>query len=268
MNDLVRNDLVRLEEFSCPEHGEVEIKKFLVLGEWKGGNCPKCAATLELEQEQVRQLEEQKKLARDKEIRKKVIEANLGAAMIPLRFREHSFATFVADSVEKNRIKSVCEAYAHNFPQNLARGVSMTFCGTTGAGKTHLACSIANHVVKEHAATALFVGVIEAIRRVKECYAKTSKFTEREAIANFTKPDLLILDEVGVQFGTQTEHMILTEIINKRYEEMRPTIIISNLGTSELTSAIGDRIVDRMRENGGQWLVFNWESHRKNLKIN
>lgn len=260
------NELVRLESFNCEKHGQVQVKKFLVNEKWQGGNCPDCIAELAKEAEEQKKIADEAKRLRDKEIRKKMIEINLGAAMIPLRFKEHSFETFIADSPEKQRIKSICKNYAKNFSQSLARGVSMTFCGTTGGGKTHLACSIANYVIKEHGATALFVGVIEAIRRVKECYSKTSKITEREAIANFTKPDLLILDEVGVQFGTQTEHMILTEIINKRYEEMRPTILISNLGTKTLEEALGDRIVDRMRENGGHWLVLAWESFRKNLK--
>ena len=48
-------------------------------------------------------------------------------------------------------------------------------------------------------------------------------------VAGFIRPDLLILDEVGVQFGSETEKMILFEIINGRYEQLKPTIVISNL---------------------------------------
>ena len=44
---------------------------------------------------------------------------------------------------------------------------------------------------------------------------------------------------------------------------MLPTIVISNIGINELGRYLGDRGVDRLRENGGGVLVFDWESYRK-----
>ena len=55
-------------------------------------------------------------------------------------------------------------------------------------------------------------------------------------VAGFIRPDLLILDEVGVQFGSETEKMILFEIINGRYEQLKPTIVISNRRTRSPTT--------------------------------
>ena len=75
-------------------------------------------------------------------------------------------------------------------------------------------------------------------------------------------PDLLILDEVGVQFGSDAEKLILFEIINTRYQDMKPTILISNLTLVELGKYIGERVVDRMREGGGAILSFDWDSYR------
>ena len=78
----------------------------------------------------------------------------------------------------------------------------------------------------------------------------------------YSKYELLVLDEIGVQFGSDAEKLIMFDIINERYEAMRPTILISNLALSGLSEFVGDRIVDRMKENGGKLMVFDWESHR------
>lgn len=56
--------------------------------------------------------------------------------------------------------------------------------------------------------------------------------------------------------------MILFEIINTRYEKMRPTILISNLTREELVTFIGERVLDRMSDGGGCTLAFTWESYR------
>jgi hypothetical protein len=48
-----------------------------------------------------------------------------------------------------------------------------------------------------------------------------------------------------------------------RYEEMKPSLLVSNLTVDEIIDYLGDRVFDRMRENGGAVLAFNWTSHRQ-----
>ena len=44
--------------------------------------------------------------------------------------------------------------------------------------------------------------------------------------------------------------------------QCKPTILISNLDINDLKEYITERVIDRMREGGGQKIVFNWESNR------
>ncbi len=74
--------------------------------------------------------------------------------------------------------------------------------------------------------------------------------------------DLLILDEVGAQLGTDWERLMLFKIVNERYKAQLPTIIVSNIDASGLADYLGERIVDRMREGGGMTLVLDWPSYR------
>ena len=66
-----------------------------------------------------------------------------------------------------------------------------------------------------------------------------------------------------MQFGSDTEKMFMFDIIDGRYENMKPTILISNLNREGVAEIIGERVIDRLRDGGGECLSFDWESGRK-----
>jgi len=258
MNNVFKTDQ-REVDFECEKHGKMKLTQHFMAGKWFDVKCPKCSEEQKAKEEsEQKQREEREKQER----RRKMIEGNIGRAMIPSRFKLHSFESFVPKCDKQEKRKQTCFDYAERFEEMDKLGRCLIFCGKTGTGKTHLSCSIANHILQK-GCTAVFMSVLDAVGSVKETFTKGSDKTEREAIRWFLNPDLLILDEVGVQFGTDAEKMILFQIINKRYEEMKPTILISNLGAEELKDYVGDRVIDRMRENGGKLLNFDWQSHRK-----
>jgi DNA replication protein DnaC len=82
-----------------------------------------------------------------------------------------------------------------------------------------------------------------------------------DVILKSPKIGLLIIDEVGVQYGTEGEQVIMFDIINRRYRDAMPTILITNLGKEGFKKYLGERSFDRLRENG-IWVPFDWESHR------
>jgi hypothetical protein len=51
-------------------------------------------------------------------------------------------------------------------------------------------------------------------------------------------------------------------VFNERYQNLKPTILISNLNAEDFVTAVGNRIADRIKEDGGEVLMFNWESNR------
>jgi len=51
-------------------------------------------------------------------------------------------------------------------------------------------------------------------------------------------------------------------VINGRYGAQRPTLVISNLDLAGLRENLGERVVDRLRENDGRALVFTGKSWR------
>lgn len=184
---------------------------------------------------------------------------------IPPRFRTKTFDGFVAEDEKQRRVLRICKAYADRFDERYAAGGGMVMCGSPGTGKTHLACAIGNQLL-ELGRSVLFVSVLGAVRSVKETWRPDSGVSERSAIERFFEPDLLVLDEVGVQFGSEAERIVLYDIINGRYERVQPTILISNLPESDLGGYLTDRLVDRMAEGGGVTLAFDWPSKRSTIK--
>src|SRR5699024_2648302 len=86
---------------------------------------------------------------------------------------------------------------------------------------------------------------------------------EPEVIQQFVNPDLLVIDEVGHQYGSDAERLMLFDLINARYMAAKPMILITNLELNGLREYLDERSQDRLREGGGTALVFDWISRRK-----
>ncbi|MNY40698.1 DNA replication protein DnaC [compost metagenome] len=67
-----------------------------------------------------------------------------------------------------------------------------------------------------------------------------------------------------MQNGTDSERLIVSEIINTRYEQMKPTVLISNFTVKQLEDFMGYRAMDRILESAAV-LAFDWESQRGRL---
>ncbi len=238
----------------CDKHGPYEEKSRAVMGRVFITRCPQCSA--EREAEKSRHETKVSQLTRNEKIKRL-----LGDAGIPKRFALRKFDNYRAESKAQQQALSIARYFAMRFDVFLSTGASLVFCGKPGTGKTHLAAAIANAVC-EQGRSAVFMSVLKATRMVKDSWRKDADSSENQVYRGLVSPDLLVLDEVGVQFGSEAEKLILFEILNGRYENMRPTIVISNLSPEEIVSFLGERVVDRLQEGGGSTVVFNWDSYR------
>ena len=243
------------EERICPEHGAYTATNFL--GEhWTA--CPKCLEILQEKQEE-ESLQKQKEAALEREQLK--WKAKINGAAIPERFKDRTLDSYIARTPGQKKALAFSKEYAENFDQVMKEGRSAIFVGKPGTGKTHLAIGIALEIIKQQRSP-VFVTVQRLIRRVKDSW-HTKNETESEVVDVFASPDLLILDEVGVQFGSEFEKQMLFDVLNERYEKLKPSILLSNIPREQLSDYLGERVTDRLRENGGKMIGFDWDSYRK-----
>ena len=227
--------------------------------EFLQNRCPACK---KIEQEQREAEELAEKNTAIAEQKKRAFERALGNAGIPERFKTKTFDAYIASTEEQIEALAIAREYAENFAENFENGVGLAVVGSVGTGKTHLSSSIANHLIRQGYAP-LFTSVFSAVQHVKDSWRKDSEFSELQAIGHFVKPDLLILDEVGVQFGSDTEKLIIFDIINKRYSEQLPTIVLSNLDLGGIEKYLGTRVYDRLREGSPRVIALSGASYRR-----
>lgn len=242
------------EPATCVQHGAYQSRVMRVFnGHEIRTGCQKCRDEVVAKQETAR-------LAQEERAKREKIEALFRRSAIPTRFADRTLENYRAENAGQKRALQIATRYAESFSTPGTKGPSLVMCGRPGTGKTHLACAV-GHALCEQGRSVLFGSVLSAVRHIKETYRKDSLRTESDAIDDLVLPELLILDEVGVQVGSEHEKMLVFEIINERYQECRATVLISNLDQDELTAYLGERVMDRFRESGAV-LAFDWASYR------
>lgn len=248
----------KIETRKCETHGDYKSEMFVFCGRENWTSCPLCQD----EKRRQDEIESQQRFAREQEERR--IQNALRDATIPRRFADASFESYVCQNESQRRIYAALQAYAANFPEHRAQGVGMIMTGGVGTGKTHLAVAIARHVIHGHKMTAKYASINRVMVAIKSSFHGDSDgITQQDVYEILRQPDLLILDEVGAQQATEFEKLVMFDIVNARYEDVRPTILISNLSIKQVAECVGDRVIDRLRENGGKSFVFDWNSYRR-----
>jgi len=118
--------------------------------------------------------------------------------------------------------------------------------GKTGLGKTWLACALANKACRQ-GYTSLYVRVP---RMLQDIYVAHADGTYPKVMNRLAKPDVLIIDDLGLSPLSDTERRDLLEVIEDR-QGRRSTIVTSQLKVKHWHEVIGeptiaDAILDRL----------------------
>lgn len=265
-----RQPEMRTFEGGCPQHPEVETRSEVEQfdGSMQIRPCKQCQFH-GLRIAEVGSEEHTQALANL--AAERLNSALVGSGITP-RFAECAFSTYRATTPEMAAALEKCQGYANEFPQHFKAGRNLLMTGNIGTGKTHLACSIVRRVI-EMKAIAVITTAAEIIRVFKRSMARDSGYTEGDVIDELSGFDLLVIDEVGAQAGTAYELGALHEVIDRRYQLLKPTVLVSNLAAKPTTDVdgkplpsleqyIGARALDRLRENGALLAGFTWGSAR------
>lgn len=224
----------------CKIHGDYISKTKVVLGREMQTGCPECIKDLDRKGNEIK------------------------LPWISKRREGMTFDTYLISSEEQQRVYDRVKKYATNFKAVREKGICLTLVGTPGTGKTHLAISLGRLIV-ENGHSVSYERLYDLMQKIKDTYSKANPLSEAEIIDRLIEFDLLILDEVGLKTMTETESTLTYQIIDKRYEDMRPTVLVSNLNESELSGNLGSRTVDRLYENHGAIIEFTWGSNRRKV---
>lgn len=237
----------------CEKDGHGEFVSKNVFGAiWS--KCPKCADIDRI----AKHADDEAKEAAEKN---RCWLKNLGEAGIPERFHGRTLENYSAINEGQRKALEFATTYAESFGSDESKGRGAIFCGKPGTGKNHLATAIGMNLMRRGKSVA-FITVQRMVRRVKDSWRNDSEESESDVIDLLVWPDLMILDEIGVQFGTDFEKNLMFDVLNTRYEKRKSTLLLSNLTAGEVKTFLGERVFDRLKEDNGQCVAFTWESHR------
>lgn len=226
----------------CEHHGEYN-GVFLIDSNTEVGGCPLCADREFVQNEQA-----------------KLVENRFRCAKIPELYADSCFADYQTNTEEQEKSLRLAKAYVENYSANPAR--SLIFSGTTGTGKTHLGIAIMKSLLNR-GLECRYTTFGNALSAIKETYGPESTRHESDVLNDYIRPDVLVLDEVGIVSLSKADDMLLYKIIDGRYIRKKGTIVISNLSIDELKNFMGDRVSDRLRSNDIRVIKMDFESYRK-----
>ena len=184
------------------------------------------------------------------------LEKTFGRSGIRARYQNCTFKNYSVENDGQRKALSYAKSWLNNFGSGCA---CFVFSGSPGTGKNHLAAAIGNALLAQHKSV-LIITVADLMTEFKAGF--TSGKTEAQLMEQMSRVDLLVLDEVGVQMYSQYEKVILHQVIDRRTAMLKPVGLLTNLKEKELTQAIGERALDRLRMGSGLWVNFDWRSYR------
>jgi DNA replication protein DnaC len=180
----------------------------------------------------------------------------IGKSGMGERFIRRTFETFVADE-SNSRAMAMCKRYADTFDERVKDGMGMMLSGKIGAGKTHLAASVAN-VLLGQGLTVVLLTMQRILDSIKDTYDDGSMSSTADVLEKYRSAALLIIDDLGKEQPTGWAQSELYRIVNDRYEQMRPVIVTTNYDDAALAMRLGsgkgcdmvtaEAIVSRLRE--------------------
>lgn len=242
----------------CKAHLETIINHPFT-GETKKVNCIcKCTEKkLQEEEERRRNFERQEEIKR--------LQKN---SLLGDRYKNVTFDnTITGENTMFDTAFKRCKNYCAVSSKVLEEGYGMYIYGDSGTGKTHLTACMVNELVKQHRPV-LFTNFFEISQIIRGTF-KSSKISEIDMIEKIANIDFLFLDDLGTEKVTKNgeDNWLqekIFEILNKRYNNKKPTIFTSNYSLEELINNRGvmEKTVDRILEMSSVILKIEGESNR------
>ena len=194
------------------------------------------------------------------------------ASLLGERYKNATFDT-TDKAVSEDFLKaySRCKGYCDIAEEALKKGYGIYIYGNSGTGKTHLTACMCNELISK-SQQCLFTNFFEISRLIRSTFNKNIE--AEVVIKRICDIDFLFIDDLGTEVLRKNgEDNWLQEqvfdIINKRYNNRKPTIFSSNHSLNELITERGmmEKTVDRIMEMSTAIIKLNGTSYRaKNRK--
>lgn len=200
-------------EIVCPKHGKVFVQCISLFGVKHFGECPICSAEKEAKEQEA--LDRKRKFL-EKERWKQ--------SNVKEKFWKMTFADYKPQNESQEKALSLSKGIADGTNKK-----SLVLIGPYGTGKTMLAS------LAVMARGGYIYKMYEVAMMVKSSYKPNAEEDEWDILKRLAACPVLAIDEIGRQFGSESERNWLSYVIDERYEQYDgdgvplPMILLSNL---------------------------------------
>ena len=178
-------------------------------------------------------------------------------ADIPRKYRGEKF---LATTEPQKAARLMVKAFRDFFVEKRTWAV-LVMMGGVGTGKTLMASELAESLINNNSISVRYCTCKQMISEIQSSYGSENK-TEEGEILRFVQYDLLILDEIDAKPDKENANILLTEVINRRYNQDKAVAVITNQPFDNLEKFVGSRVDDRLHENSFI-CSFDWPSFRR-----
>ncbi len=157
--------------------------------------------------------------------------------------------TFLNFQIEFNgkeeEILRACLLEAEDFA-NSPDGRWLVIWGERGSGKSHLCAAVDNHL-RQAGIPSLFItapDLLASLRQAMEMQAEDEPGSYSRRMHIVKTAPVLILDDLSAELSTPWADSVLFEILDYRYRNRLPTMIVTNSHPDNLEPRISSRIQD------------------------
>lgn len=160
-----------------------------------------------------------------------------------LCFEDHALYSWTFDKDNgKNPVMKVARDYVDKWSDALSGNTGLVLWGDVGTGKTFFAACIANALVEQNVS----VKMTNFSTILNDLFTESDK---NKYLNRLNDHSLLIIDDLGIERGTEYALEQVYNVIDTRYKSGKPLIITTNLTLDELkypTDIPHKRIYDRV----------------------
>ncbi len=180
---------------------------------------------------------------------------NVERSGVPRRYWHSTFDTYIPrDDKDSRNLETV-----RNFSKLESNDKVLLLLGAKGLGKTHLGAAIIRNCGGK------FISIEELIFKYESAQDFHSKTNREELMDSYSNTKMLVIDEIGRSMQQEKENALLNYILRRRYENMLPTVLISNLTKEDLLKKLGEAVFDRLKETCIS-VEFEGDSYRSSLR--
>jgi DNA replication protein DnaC len=224
----------------CEKHGACSVLVHVKYG--SGWYCPICREDHDRAEGEARALRER-------------AERMVRTAQLPERYQHERFE---ARTPAQKQVRATARAFRDTVVASRGWCVLLQV-GMTGTGKSLLACELSRSLL-DASLQVRYCTANQMLSEIQAAYSQEGK-TEESEVRRFSRYDVLVLDEIDAIRSSENAVLLLTEVVNRRYNARLPIIAISNQPIERLAKFVGDRVFSRLQENS-LLCAHDWEDQR------